>query len=203
MECALGSSENGGGTAKSVVPGFILIRKSIIPIPRVGHSRRKRARDREEERKWRPGGKSDTKSKETPSQSAAPPLYHWVLTLARCHPRAHKLALRIEIIIASFFCTLSILQSPSFLKWHQFISIEKFMQTASWLIEYLRTCTFWQSIYVEFKTNISAKRCLTLWQKLRFNFKILIFKHSRNCGINFICNHRFNFPTIQLYFLIP
>lgn len=91
------------GTAKSVVPRFILIRKSIIPIPRVGGARRKRTRDREEERKWRPGGKSDTKSKETPSQSAAPPLYHWVLTSARCHPRAYKLTLRIGIIITSFF----------------------------------------------------------------------------------------------------
>jgi hypothetical protein len=38
-----------------------LIRKSIIPVPRVGDERRRTERqederDREEERKWRPGG---------------------------------------------------------------------------------------------------------------------------------------------------
>lgn len=86
-------NRNEGGMMKSVFPGFVLIRKSIIPIPRVGNRRmyEEGERDREEERKWRPRGKSDTKSKETPSQSAAPPLYHWVLASARYHSRIHKL----------------------------------------------------------------------------------------------------------------
>jgi len=55
-----GGGGGGGTTTKSVVPGFVLIRKSVIPIPRIGDERRRTEqedeRDREEERKWRPGG---------------------------------------------------------------------------------------------------------------------------------------------------
>jgi len=117
VECVFKFNRNEGGTMKSVVPGFVLIRKSIMPIPRVGNGRtyEEGERDREEERKWRPRGKSDTKSKETPSQSAAPPLYHWVLASVRCHPRVHKLERnQIGIIIIIF---LALHTSKRFFSW--------------------------------------------------------------------------------------
>lgn len=50
VKCTLGSNGNGGGTAKSVVPGFVLIRKSIIPVPRVGDERTQGGRGRERQR---------------------------------------------------------------------------------------------------------------------------------------------------------
>lgn len=90
--------------------------KDEHPYLKGRHERTHGGRGRERQRggeKMAAWWKSDTKSKETPSQSAAPPLYHWVLASARCHPRAlpsSRARGRVGIIIIIF--ALRLVLSP-------------------------------------------------------------------------------------------
>lgn len=66
-----------------------------------GGGKGKRGGEKERERcRWKMAArrKSDTKSKETPSQSAAPPLYHWLLP-----PRVSSFCLARALQIKTIF----------------------------------------------------------------------------------------------------